>query len=554
MKKIITLCLILAIAMSAYSTEPAWFHASKAEQNHFTQQLDRNLHRRAADVLETYREAEPELWGYASLDDQVRTYYRPDMDEVAYYEIKVLPRGFMVLSSGPHDFPVVHMSPEGDESPGETLERLAAEQGQIIARAWRVDTITYVGENAEGEKVAQLGELPYRLVPLPAGTRQAAMTVTLRPGEPIEDDEQADFIEREIIEEDIQDVPFDQEPWDSWEAFKAGFAENYALPLEKMREGAAQDWETDELAAAYGEGIRVGSTHRHALLFDDAVFELEGEGAAFVNAERIEREPGSDAIALTAYESLSQTVDFTLHIDYTDGTRESFLYFIAPNVSAKQGPCVPLTATFAGIVHDQRRYTQFDISGCPSGCGPAAWAMVFGWADHQAWKGNSQWRHRWGIYRQNGAVAPAADADAPQFMTSGIRNVTHELRNHMGTWCFRGEGVTNVFAMWAGAKYLTPRTGTTARSRVDIFFNLNGATEQSLDNNRTPVVIGTGFYRHHPSAWGYVKQCRLVRSCFIWCWQSREYGVRFKVNQGWSGFHNQYISNNNFFLGEIFAN
>ena len=32
----------------------------------------------------------------------------------------------------------------------------------------------------------------------------------------------------------------------------------------------------------------------------------------------------------------------------------------------------------------QPAYWQFDYNGCPVGCGPVAWGMLFGWADEQA--------------------------------------------------------------------------------------------------------------------------------------------------------------------------
>jgi hypothetical protein len=51
------------------------------------------------------------------------------------------------------------------------------------------------------------------------------------------------------------------------------------------------------------------------------------------------------------------------------------------------------------------------VSGCAVGCGPVAWAILFGWGDRQAAQGNAYWAGRNGLYRQNGGRG--ADAVAP---------------------------------------------------------------------------------------------------------------------------------------------
>src|SRR5262249_9002122 len=57
---------------------------------------------------------------------------------------------------------------------------------------------------------------------------------------------------------------------------------------------------------------------------------------------------------------------------------------------APAGPWGPWTFFWAGSDPDQRLYTQMpssenppNNSGCWSGCGATAWAMIFGWADNQ---------------------------------------------------------------------------------------------------------------------------------------------------------------------------
>ena len=85
----------------------------------------------------------------------------------------------------------------------------------------------------------------------------------------------------------------------------------------------------------------------------------------------------------------------------------------------------------------QPRYNQFDYNGCAVGCGPVAWAMLFGWADHQAASGNAYWAPRTGIYRQNGGRG--ADAVAPLVQDAGVNNMIIELHNDVHTFCAFGQ-------------------------------------------------------------------------------------------------------------------
>jgi hypothetical protein len=65
-------------------------------------------------------------------------------------------------------------------------------------------------------------------------------------------------------------------------------------------------------------------------------------------------------------------------------------------------------------------------------------------------------------------------------------------------------------------------------------------------------VIGTGWLSHYPMAIGYAYQERIVRYCFIFCWNDTVYDRWFYVNQGWGGAGNEWVSASTWFAGEIF--
>ena len=203
----------------------------------------------------------------------------------------------------------------------------------------------------------------------------------------------------------------------------------------------------------------------------------------------------------------------------------------------------------------QTLYNQFDHAGCAVGCGPVAWGMLFGWADRQAEGGtNAYWAPRWGLYRQDGGRG--FNELAPVSMTEGIRNVVRELHGQVGTFCAFGSGATWPWEMVDAVAYLSGRTFT----RLEAHWNSIGWHEDGLRNyarnsirdRGTPAVIGTGWLNHYPLAYGYAWQTRIVRRCFIFCWDEEVYDRWFYVNQGWGGSGNDWVEAGTWFAGEIY--
>lgn len=201
----------------------------------------------------------------------------------------------------------------------------------------------------------------------------------------------------------------------------------------------------------------------------------------------------------------------------------------------------------------QPLYNQFQHNGCAVGCGPVAWAMLFGWADRQAETGNAYWAPRWGLYRRDGGRG--ANDIAPLTMTNGVRNVIREINSHVGTFCITGSGATWPWNMGNAWRYLQGRSGT----RIVCHWNSVGWHEDGLRNRavasirdrRTPAIIGTGWLSHYPMAYGYAWQRRIVRRCFIFCWNDEVYDRWFHVNQGWGGSGNDWVEADTWFCGEI---
>jgi hypothetical protein len=208
----------------------------------------------------------------------------------------------------------------------------------------------------------------------------------------------------------------------------------------------------------------------------------------------------------------------------------------------------------AGGAAQQPKYNQFQYHGCAVGCGPTAWAMLFGWADYQSAHGNAYWAPRNGLYRENGSRG--ADAVAPLVQDGGITNVIRELNNDVHTFCLFGSGATFPWDMPDAFTYLNGRSGVTLQCNWDSIgiceSGLRNKAVASIVNRQTPVVIGTGWLSHYPLAFGYATQQRTVRYCFLFCWNEEVTDRAFYVNEGWGGGGaGDWIEASTWFAGQI---
>lgn len=212
----------------------------------------------------------------------------------------------------------------------------------------------------------------------------------------------------------------------------------------------------------------------------------------------------------------------------------------------------------AGEDNEQPKYGQFKHGACYVGCGPVAWAIVFGWADRQAALGNASCALAWGVYRQDGGYGN--DVEAPIKMDDGVRNMTREINGHVGTWCvpFTESGATFPWDMDRARGYLLWRSPI----GLGVAYNVFGIPDDHLRNlvissivyYKTPAIIGTGWFEHYPVAYGYQYEQRVIRRSFLWwSWSEVVYMQYFKVNQGQEGRGNGMIPAYTWFAGLLYT-
>ncbi|MFL5807781.1 MAG: hypothetical protein ACJ8CR_39385 [Roseiflexaceae bacterium] len=523
-----------------------------------------NLHRRAAQLLEDMRSGKMAPgWERAQLGSVVTPLYRPDIDGAAYFEFLVVPPagetgdlGFIIVSTGEHDFPIAHWNYIG-ESPTQELARKAREKGQEAVKFYKLDALSYAAEDAQGQLVSSVGGDLVKVsgqdpawLDQPAEVSEASWTPDQQGGGTTKTSGPKPSTALKLS------------AWGSWAELQAGYRASYQVQIESLRRQASPEWETDRLAEQAGEGLQQGQTYTLALLYPDAQYTLSGAGAKSVQAELLVRDGLPPAVQITVLQAASKAeLPLDVTIAYPNGLQETVTFVIVPSTMSKQGDWSLWHEYWAGTGADQRLYNQIlagsppNTSECYSGCGATAWAMLFGWADHQAARGNPTWAWHWGIYRQNGGYG--ADADAPQLMDTGVSSMTWELRQRIGTFCWNGLGATAPWNMWSSYGYLVNRSPMPVVTHYNAFGvatdDLRSYASASIANRGTPAIIGTGWLSHYPLAYGYHWRSRIVRHCSWWqCWNETEYQHEFYVNQGWGGSGNGWVPASTWFAGEIY--
>lgn len=537
-----------------------------------------NIYRRAAQLVEEMRGSEMAPgWENAKLKETSVPFYRPDIEGPAYYEFQVEPTGFIIASATDKDFPIPHWS-STDEPISSQLAREAEKSGKSAEKYYKLDSLSYAVEGANGDLAGSVGDMPSRITGMdPAWLKvenfqnNEALVPAL---EGVTDDNIQD-VEREVKISGQESSPVKFSGWDSWNDLKAGYIESYGVFLQAMSRDAAQDWDIEVTAKKSGEGMVPGDKYDLVLLYADATYEVTGDGkeSASINLKERDGLPSILEIIASAAPPSGQAV-LDVMITYPSENLQEDLKFVIldpgkvnqtePSLLEKgakvnsdilktQGDWGPWHFFWTGRSDSQtndyqRLYSQFTIGSCSSGCGATAWAMLFGWADHQAAVGNPTWQRHWGIYRQDGGRGP--DADAPRNLDNGIRNIISEIRGYIGTTCVLGNAPTLPGSMVNAQRYLWGRDYSGIR--INWFFppmpSVSQRAKEAIAWRRSPVIIGTGFLSHYPLAYGYGWRSRLAG---WWPFRYTEYSHWFFVNQGWGGSRNGWVSDTTWFAAEL---
>lgn len=430
-------------------------------------QVPVSVHRRAAQLLEELRgSTSAPTWVSAILAEDVQPLYRPDVLGVAYYELRVLAgtreAGFIIVSTGEHDYPIAHWSSSGSAP---TRQLLSQPGAGAATRFYKLDTLSYAAEDAQGAVVASLNELPPRIVgqdPSVLDKPIEGTDITWVQEKPSAKDEEIStsrLIRR--TQGPTTPEPIKLTGWGSWTELKERYGEYYGVLAGSLKREAAEDWKTEALVNEWGEGLLIDRPYDVALLFPRGVeFTVDGEGREAGRAELVATVGGQKLVIAALKDKPGGALPLSVDVRYANGLQETLRFAIVsrgdvipaeinPLSSSEEhwadqrlmGPWSPWVETWAGNETHQRRDKQIlpqsspNTSNCKSGCGPTTWAMLFGRGDVLASEGHPTWAHRPGLYRTNGCVSGSMSAVAPQDMDAGVRNMTWELSARVATFC-----------------------------------------------------------------------------------------------------------------------
>lgn len=197
-----------------------------------------------------------------------------------------------------------------------------------------------------------------------------------------------------------------------------------------------------------------------------------------------------------------------------------------------------------GADYDMPDYNQHKCCGnCYSGCGPVAWAQVFGYYDRRASSFSSIFSPQ--IYGDR-------YTKAPKTMTKEVRYFVEDIRRQVKTFCRNGQGSTYVRKMrrikrWFKARqgkkarvksYIRPRKAKWLRSKgkrwldfgYPVVFGFRSSKKSGHAVVATKYRTKTRYYRHCKKRWWRKIKCT---------WKKVQ-DYEFFLHWGWGGRENKW--------------
>ncbi|MGA1824465.1 MAG: hypothetical protein ACMUIP_07345 [bacterium] len=404
--------------------------------------------------------------------------------------------GYILVCATQDDYPVSGFATEGTTQTRALWKELADKDTQS-AKIFRYDDILVVAE-AEDRKLAQIGPDPVKFC------CDIKLSESFSQGQTFEAEVDEKGIITESIRPEIKGLPYE------WMQFKQDYLENdlFIRAREIRRQEAVLDWaivlerELPVLDISQGTTILRGQKVRNFSL-TDPIAEIQVLDSGLGVMPQVD-EGGS---ILTVETEDGRRVDYLIGIIDEDvqrrylGSWGSWHYY------------------WAGSWSDQRRYGQESCCGCVTGCGPVAWAMLYGWWDKKGWSNL------------------IAGGEAPLYLNDYVRDCILDVRDYCDTYCISGSGATNPWDMHDGYKWARDRynaghiSGYSVSSKwtFPCFYSTScrEKARNCIRDNGRPAIIGIGCTSaHYCLAYGYAWRKKK------WLGITIAYSRWFRVNMG----------------------
>jgi hypothetical protein len=305
------------------------------------EEVPMEIRRRVANKLESIR-GTPMAPGGGKMwfGEKACPLYRPDMKGIAYWEFEITglrevrPRehngkssgvGFIIAATGSHDIPIPHWSVTR-EAPSRALEAKIP-QAQI-SRVYKLDTLSYSSEDANGKYLAHIGQFPVQISGISGDVSKyrGIVTANAAPKDPVKDDSK---LSKHILKIDgSKPAKIKIGAWESWSAAKKGFSKTFRPHLDALASRSLEAWKVEDMISRYGEGILEGQSLTIPFL-KPGKFKIAGDAEKFLKVENVET-PVSAAKMTALPTGDNKELNFQLTISYKDGTSECLRFFIVP--------------------------------------------------------------------------------------------------------------------------------------------------------------------------------------------------------------------------------
>jgi len=397
--------------------------------------------------------------------------------------------GWMVVSLTDKDAPILEFGTDATSR----VERLRQRAGSSVVRMVRYDEDFMAAEDGQGNLVASLGTTPFRP---PAETLNYIGT-----------DFPAEISNNVVVVTPPQPT-LTTSPYASYANYKDDYVHGtiysalraYRTTEAQMRWGFRQGLAPEIIPVSLGDSTTI--------LSNTSVARVELDNPLLATVTTPASGSGLSVFGLNEGVTLMRvfgadlsSANYILAVGNTNGDPNP----LPPGLSFSWGPW---QTYYAGNQSNQRCYDQeHSLAGCCpngwSGCGPTAWAMLYGW-----W-GNA------GVPNLIGTGTP------PPYNNVDVRAcITYEF-SHIFTFCLNsGQAATLPPTMFLGYQWAPARGRSISGGLWWGLPYVSGLPRllaiNSIVNNHRPAIIGTGFYEHYPLAWGYAY--RNLTATLTWWW------------------------------------
>ncbi|XP_078000546.1 uncharacterized protein LOC144453138 [Glandiceps talaboti] len=191
--------------------------------------------------------------------------------------------------------------------------------------------------------------------------------------------------------------------------------------------------------------------------------------------------------------------------------------------------------TYSSIHEEQLfpDYWQHQVGKCTSGCGPVAWAMVFGYYDRLA-HSDTPHGHSKALWRcDDGGLSGSEECVAPATFNNQVRQYVEEIRGELDTFCLLDQGATPQWNMDHVEGFYCDRQGDSAYISTINTGGLHGflgaysdqvaktvINSLSPNGSQLPVIIGYriggNIVQHYAVATKLRRRSRRYRHCVLW--------------------------------------